>query len=187
MLPLNQTAGYAVLALGLMPDPGNQPVLVRDIAEAADIPKPYLSKLVHQLAARGLIDTRRGYKGGVTLARPAAEITLVEIAEAVGGHPMKYPCVLGLAECSDECACPLHEFWCETIDRVHQKLSETTLADTAKFQCEQHARENMLLRPDEIKQSLAAHRCAGPSVPGKTRITRNPIPVETSSLKTKVK
>lgn len=185
MLPLNQTAGYAVLALGLMPDPGNQPVLVRDIAEAADIPKPYLSKLVHQLAARGLIYTRRGYKGGVTLARPAAQITLVEIAEAVGGHPIKYPCVLGLAECSDERACPLHEFWCETIERVHEKLAATTLADTAKFQCEQRALENMLLRPEEWKHSPAERRAAGPTIPGKTRLNPMDTPAKSNELKRK--
>ena len=174
MLPLNQTAGYAVLALGLMPDPGNQPVLVRDIAEAAEIPKPYLSKLVHQLAARGLIYTRRGYKGGVTLARPAAEITLVEIVEAVGGHPIKYPCVLGLSECSEERACPLHDFWSQTIERVHKKLAETTLADTAKFHCEQRALEHMLLRPSDWKPSSSARQCAGPSVPGKAKTTHIP-------------
>ncbi len=183
MLPLNQTAGYAVLALGLMPDPGNQPVLVRDIAEAAEIPKPYLSKLVHQLAARGLIYTRRGYKGGVTLARPAAEITLVEIVEAVGGHPIKYPCVLGLSECSEERACPLHEFWSETIERVHIKLAETTLADTAKFHCEQRALEQMLLRPSDWKPSPPARQCAGPSVPGKAKTTNTP----TSAPKAKAK
>ena len=88
MFPLNQTAGYAVLALGMMNDPGGQPVLVRDIAEATDIPKPYLSKLVHQLSVRGLVITRRGYRGGVTLAKPATEINIVEIVEAVGGRPM---------------------------------------------------------------------------------------------------
>lgn len=158
MFPLNQTAGYAVLALGMMNDPGGQPVLVRDIAEATNIPKPYLSKLVHQLSVRGLVITRRGYRGGVTLARPAGEINIVEIVEAVGGRPMSYPCILGLEECSDERACPLHTFWCETIERVAKRLESTSLADAAAFECEQRALRDMMVSTAQPRTRRAPRR-----------------------------
>ncbi len=145
MLPLNQTAGYAILALGMMEGPDGRPRLVREIAEATGIPKPYLSKMIHQLAARGIVETKRGYRGGVVLSRPPDRIALSEVAEAVEGKPLQARCLLGLAECTDERACPLHQFWKKTLTGVHKRLQGTTLAEAAKFECEQRAHHR--LRP----------------------------------------
>jgi Rrf2 family transcriptional regulator, iron-sulfur cluster assembly transcription factor len=135
MLSLNQTTGYAILALGMLEGPGGKPVLVRAIAEAARIPKPYLSKMINALAAKGLVETKRGYRGGVTLARPAHKITLMDIAQAVEGSRWSMPCLLGLTECSDERACPLHAFWVRTVERINRELGKITLARASQFQC----------------------------------------------------
>mgnify|MGYP000635277803 CR=1 FL=1 len=134
MLSLNQTTGYALLALGMLEGPGGRPVLVRDLARRTGIPKPYLSKMIHALASKGLLDTKRGVRGGVTLARPADQITLIEIAEAVQGGVLRQTCLLGLAECSDERACPLHTFWTVTTERIMRMMRRTTLAEAAEFE-----------------------------------------------------
>ncbi len=134
MFCLSQTTGYAILALACLDGPGGQPALVRDIAEYTGISKPYLSKIMHALAAKGLVETRRGYKGGVQLARDPATISLQEVAEAVEGGQWSERCVLGLAECSDARACPLHAFWRPIADAIRERLNTVTLQQVAEFE-----------------------------------------------------
>lgn len=123
------------MALGVLEDPDGEALFVRDIAQMTGIPKPYLSKLIHDLAAKGLVATKRGYRGGVVLARPADQISLKDIAEAVAGRPLCYPCLLGMHNCTGEDRCPLHKFWKEAIDSIHESLRRTTLAEASCFRC----------------------------------------------------
>lgn len=134
MLPLSQTAGYAVLALSCLEDPGGAPVLVQDVAARTGIPRAYLSKLMNSLAHKGLIHAKRGNKGGVILAQPASEITLDVIAEAVDGDAWRRDCLLGFSTCSDDRGCPTHVFWKEERERIHAHLQKNTLADIARFE-----------------------------------------------------
>ncbi len=146
MLSLSQTTGYAVLALACMEGPSGSPILVRDVAKAASIPKPYLSKLIHALAQRGLVTTKRGYKGGVVLARDPEQISLLEIAEAVEGSEWLDRCVLGLEECSDERACPMHEHWKPTRASIRAELENINLATVAEFEM----RRQTIRPPSEV-------------------------------------
>ena len=134
MHPLSQSAGDAILALSCLEDPGGAPVLVQDVAMWTGAPGPYLSKVFHALGKAGLVATKRGRNGGVTLMRPAREITLETIAGAVDGEEWKESCLLGLATCSDERACPVHTFWTEERKRILAELESTTLADVARFE-----------------------------------------------------
>jgi Rrf2 family protein len=132
--PLSQSAGYAILALSCLDDPGGDPILVQDVAEWIGAPGPYLSKVFHALGKARLVATKRGRNGGVILMRPAKEITLDQIAGAMDGEEWQTSCLLGLATCSDERACPVHTFWTEERKRILQELQTTTLADVAKFE-----------------------------------------------------
>lgn len=134
MLPLSQSAGYAVLALSCLEDPGGSPVLVQDVAEWTGAPGPYLAKVFNALTKAGLVVAKRGNKGGVILARPAVAITLDEVAEALDGTGWLCECLLGLTECTDERACPVHTFWKEEREKIHAQLKGTTLADVARFE-----------------------------------------------------
>ena len=141
MLPLSQSAGYAVLALSCLDDPGGSPVQVQEVADWTGAPGPYLAKVFNALTKAGLVVAKRGNKGGVMLARPAKEITVEELAEAVDGSEWRCQCLLGLAECSDERACPVHVFWSRERDAIHAQLKGTTLADVARFE---HQRKSAL-------------------------------------------
>jgi len=131
---LGQASGYAATALGYVAAAGGQSVLVREIAEGCGIPSAYLAKIVHQLAKRGLVLTQRGVGGGVTLARRAAEITLMDVCCALGDPILEARCMLGVAQCSEERACPAHEFWTEQRVRLLEFLERTTVADIASFE-----------------------------------------------------
>jgi len=134
---MTQSTGYAITALGHVAAMGDRSLLIKDIAEATGLPHPYLAKIIHTLARRGLVATRRGVGGGVTLARSPELITLFDIAEALDDPLLDERCMLGNAVCSDERACPAHEFW-----KAHRRaqidfLRERSLADVAAFELRQ--------------------------------------------------
>lgn len=131
---LSQAVGYAVTAMGHIAAAGGNPVLVREIAEAAEIPAPYLAKIINSLARRGLLSTQRGVGGGVTLARPAVQITMYDVCVALDDPVVKPTCMLGTAECSDDRACPAHKFWKQSRAKVLDFLQETNVADIAGFE-----------------------------------------------------
>ncbi len=131
---LSQATGYAATALGHIAAAGGKPVLVKEIAEAAEIPPAYLAKIIQALARKGLVNTQRGVGGGVSLVRPAPEITLFEICEALDDPAVEPRCMLGVSECSDERACPCHEYWTRQRASQHEFLRLTTVADIAAFE-----------------------------------------------------
>lgn len=142
VLPLSQSAGYAVLALSCLDDPGGQPVLVQDVAAWTGAPGPYLAKIFSTLTKAGLVIAKRGNQGGVILARPAKDIPLSELAEVLDGAGWHANCLLGLMECSDERACPVHAFWKQERERIQSQLLEVTLADVARFEREHRPMEH---------------------------------------------
>lgn len=131
---LSQAVGYAATALGYVAAAGGKSVLVKDIAEAAEIPAPYLAKIVQSLARKGLVNTQRGIGGGVTLARPADQISLYELCVALDDPAVEQRCMLGTAACSDERACPAHRFWTGQRAKNLEFLQRTTVADVAAFE-----------------------------------------------------
>lgn len=148
---LSQAVGYAVTAMGHIAAAGGNPVLVREIADAAEIPAPYLAKIINSLARRGLVNTQRGVGGGVTLARAPAEISMFDVCVALDDPIVRPACMLGTAECSDDRACPAHKFWKGTRAKVLDFLQATNVADIAAFESKRHWR-----KPTEVTISAAS-------------------------------
>ncbi len=143
MLSLTQTTGYAILALSCLEDNQARPCLIRDIAERTGLRKPYLAKIFNQLAHYGLVDTKRGYRGGIVLSRPPAAITLLQILEAVEGDQWLGPCLLGMDKCESTNCCPTQHLWQDIAKRITQVLRKTTLADMIQA----GAQRNPLCKP----------------------------------------
>ncbi|MFM7180269.1 MAG: RrF2 family transcriptional regulator [Verrucomicrobiales bacterium] len=131
---LSMTTGYAVSALSLMVQRPDEYILIRDIAEVTGVPAPYLSKVAQRLVDLGLLESKRGYRGGVRLAVPAEELTILRIDEALDMGDNRPRCLLGGVECSDERACPAHEFWKSTRKQIQERLASLTLADVTAFE-----------------------------------------------------
>ena len=129
MLSLSKTTGYAIQALSHLDEPGGQPATLRNIASRARVPYPYLARRMPDLVAAGLVRSVRGKCGGVLLARPQDTITLLQISEAVEARQWLGRCLLGLATCTDERACPAHAFWKNARQQIESVLRTTTLAD----------------------------------------------------------
>lgn len=149
---LTVRTGYAILALACLHGQDDRWVLAQEIASRTDIPKPYLHKILHALGKAGVIQTKRGYRGGMSLSKPADEINLFELVQAVEGSAWMNRCLLGLAECSEERACPTHEFWAGQRKLIEEKLKSISLAHVAEFE----SRENGRLKSIEDVQKILA-------------------------------
>lgn len=111
---------------------GDSGVGAREIARAEDIPLPVLGKILQGLVRKGLLDSRRGPGGGFRLSRRPELILLRDIVAAIDGLDHFLQCVLGLAQCSEEAPCPLHNSWKELRTRIFEDMDRTTLAQMAQ-------------------------------------------------------
>jgi len=163
MLALSHTSGYAVLALSCLDDPGQRWVLAKDIVKCTSVPGPYLSQILHALSRAGLIETKRGYHGGYRLCRPASAISVLEVVEAVDGSECFGGCLLGLEECSDQRACPTHEFWKAEKARIRAHLANLSLSGVADYE----RRVQGFCGPDApLARQLGGNGRAGKNSPG---------------------
>lgn len=102
---------------------------IRVISETLDISFHFLTKILQTLTAAGLLQSYRGPKGGVRLARPETDITLLDVLEAIDGEALLTSCILGLPGCGTDCPCPLHEQWIVERERIRGIFAHTTLSE----------------------------------------------------------
>ena len=98
------------------------------IAEDQKIPPSFLAKIISQLSIAGLIHTSRGARGGVSLAKPANEISVLDIIEAIDGPVFLNECTGNSTSCPFLDSCPLRELWCEARADLVDKLSSATFS-----------------------------------------------------------
>jgi len=131
---LSQATTYAATALGCIAAMGGKPALVKVVAEACGAPAAYLAKIINQLARRKLVLTQRGAGGGVSLARPPQDISLFELCQVLEDPVIHPRCMLGHEACSQDRACPAHDFCISHRQRLIEFLQHTTIADIAAFE-----------------------------------------------------
>jgi Rrf2 family cysteine metabolism transcriptional repressor len=116
---------------------GEDPIPLAEIAEHDGLPLAYLEHLVARLRKAGLVDSRRGSRGGYLLARSPVEITMAEVVEALEGSIAPIECISqasdGTIVCSRESdpahVCPTKLLWTRVRVAIVRTLQETTLAD----------------------------------------------------------
>ncbi len=125
------TSEYALRALvQLAREPASTSVLGQDLAERAHIPANYLSKILWTLRNAGYLEATRGQGGGYRLAKPADQITLIEIVRQFEGVSAEPGCLLGEQhECSDKTPCSAHAAWRQVKEAYVDFIRSTTLAD----------------------------------------------------------
>jgi len=97
----------------------------RKIAHEQNIPPSFLAKIVSQLSVAGVVQTSRGARGGVTLARPSKDISLLEVIEAIDGPITLIECVPDPSICPFGDECPVHKIWLEAQIDLVEKFSLT--------------------------------------------------------------
>jgi Rrf2 family protein len=108
------------------------PVTTETIARSEGIPASYLAKVCRGLAASGFIKSVTGHKRGYTFARPADEISLLELLEAVEGYSLFGDCPLRNCECGgtpDNCR--IYAVWKRSTHKIRELLAETSVEASA--------------------------------------------------------
>lgn len=128
---LSQTAEYALRTILFIAQRNKQegPVQTEAIAEALDIPRNYLSKILHRLAQQGVLQSTRGRGGGFLLSRPPEEMPIIEVVGLFDQISPGRKCLLGRPVCSDAHACDAHAAWKDMSERVATFFRETTVGD----------------------------------------------------------
>src|SRR6266852_1063654 len=113
-----------------------EPVALGAVAEAETLPLSYLEHLVAKLREAGLVTSVRGAHGGYVLARPAREIAMLDVVQALEGPIAPMECFHverdGRVLCSheaDEGNCATRLLWTRVQGGVTRALSQTTLAE----------------------------------------------------------
>jgi Rrf2 family protein len=133
MIELTRKGEYAIRGiLYLACQPQGKVVLINEIAESAEVPKSFLSKIFQSFAKMGLVVSYRGTGGGFVLARPASQITLREVVEAVEGPIVPNRCLIGKGICPRDDTCPVHPVWRRVQDEVVAILDGITLEELVR-------------------------------------------------------
>ncbi len=125
-MQITRQADYAIRAVLHLSRIGNgQRASTSQIAQEQSIPPSFLAKIVSQLSVSGLLQTSRGARGGVSLARSPRDITLLEVIEAIDGPILLNECVADEANCAFSEDCPLRPVWCDAQAELVKRLKST--------------------------------------------------------------
>lgn len=126
-MQITRQADYAVRAVLYLANIGPETrAATSQIAHEQQIPPSFLAKIVSQLSVAGLLQTSRGARGGVSLARSPENISLLEVVEAIDGPILLNECVAGNGVCNFGDDCPMRPIWCETQEELITRLKTTT-------------------------------------------------------------
>ena len=127
-MQITRQADYAVRAMVYLAQMGpEQRASTSQIAQEKQIPPSFLAKIVSQLSVAGLLQTSRGARGGVSLARSANDISLLDVVEAIDGPILLNDCVAN-GTCSFTDSCPMKPVWCDAQKELVERLDNTTFA-----------------------------------------------------------
>ena len=130
---LTRAGEYAVRCMVYLSHKGKG-ILVskQEIADKADIPTHFLAKIAQDLAKAHLIDIRQGPKGGYSLSKDPADISLLEVVEVMIGEIFLNDCVGRPGTCSASKHCSVHTVWEEARTQLRETLGGVTLEQLSK-------------------------------------------------------
>jgi len=120
MIRISKMADYGVLLLGHFAQHDEVLTSSAELAETYHMPRSVVSNLLKGFSRAGLLESRRGLRGGYRLARPASEITLLDMLNAIDGPVHLIECAAGegTPPCCYEDVCPSRS----PMQSVHRRL-----------------------------------------------------------------
>jgi Rrf2 family transcriptional regulator, iron-sulfur cluster assembly transcription factor len=128
----SKTCEHAIRALSyLAARPVGELILVDEIADAEEMPRPFTSKILRDLVRAGVLTSSRGPGGGYAMARDPGNVSLLEIMQIIDGSDQVDRCAVGLDLCNEFAPCPLHDKFQPLRTAIRAYLEGTTLAEMA--------------------------------------------------------
>ncbi len=162
MIRMSKLTDYAILILAhLARSPGT--LTAHELAARSRVPVPTVSKLAKELSKAGLVVSHRGRNGGYGLARPADQISVAEIVEALEGPIALTDCARpgGAAGCEIEDTCLARESWDPVSRAIETALRGLPLSSIAPYRAGEPAPT-----PVRIGAPAASLAAATATVPG---------------------
>ena len=132
-MQITRQADYAVRAVLYLSRLGRgNRAATSQIAQEKHIPPSFLAKIISQLSIAGLLNTSRGARGGVTLAREPEDITLLEVVEAIDGPIRLNECAHSDGMCALTDDCPLDSIWQDAQSDLVNRLKGTNFGQFLK-------------------------------------------------------
>jgi Rrf2 family cysteine metabolism transcriptional repressor len=120
----------ALVDLAVHHDEG--PVALDVLAQETSIPEKYLAKIIQDLRRSGLIRSVRGAHGGYLLSGPPAEVTVLDVWEALEGPLCPVDCLENPQGCDLLDECVTRDVWSQVRDAVSRVLKSVTLEALAE-------------------------------------------------------
>lgn len=124
---ISSTATYALRAATYLANQPERYVNRAEISDATSVPYEYLLKVLNQLDAAEIVESRRGPGGGYRLRMPASELTSLKVVSAVDSIPRITKCPLGIVD--HEKLCPVHKLIDDAARRVEETLAQAKISD----------------------------------------------------------
>lgn len=155
-LKLSTTTRYGLRALSdLCANSADGPVTVSDIAKRQDIPFSYLEQLFSKLRRGDIVRSVRGAQGGYVIARPADEITVSQVMDALG-EPIAFGGCQTDEGCANAPSCPMFGVWRSVKEQIGSVLDSTTLSDIAADM--ERLNDSDSIEPDREEARMKAMR-----------------------------
>jgi FeS assembly SUF system regulator len=133
MLRITITTDYGIILLTQLAEKPENVFSAAELAAEARIPPPMASKILKHLTREGVLESRRGTKGGYVLALPPHELSVARIIDALEGPFALTECIaLGPGGCEQEPVCPTRTNWHRINGAVYAALSQITLAEMCR-------------------------------------------------------
>ncbi|MCC5942797.1 MAG: Rrf2 family transcriptional regulator [Balneolaceae bacterium] len=144
---LSNTCIYGLRASVLLASKeGDKFVTIRELSDELHISFHFLTKVLQQLTKSELLQSYKGPNGGVKLARPASQITFMDVVISIDGENIIKECALGLPGCGELKPCPLHDQWSAMKENILRMMRDVSLKQLA-------ANKNS----DPLKQLASVH------------------------------
>ncbi|NLA68931.1 MAG: SUF system Fe-S cluster assembly regulator [Gammaproteobacteria bacterium] len=128
MLRVTRLTDYATVVLTVLAAEPERVLSAAELAERAGLETPTVSKVLKPLAQAGLLEAFRGAHGGYRLSRPAGQISLISIVEAMEGPLAMTECSLDDTSCGIASQCGARANWRRINDIVADALRGVSLA-----------------------------------------------------------
>ena len=132
MLRLSKKADYALMAARHLALPtGSSSTSAREIAEQYDIPIELMAKVLQRLVRTGLLTSTQGTRGGYTLSRPPALISVADVIQAIDGPFTVTACSTDNNDCDQYSKCSIRDPLWQIRERIAATLGTVTIAEMA--------------------------------------------------------
>lgn len=138
MFKLSRKGEYALRAVFHLAQ-ANKICTVDEIAKMQNIPQPFLKKIIQSLRVGGIVNSVKGYSGGVSLNVSPEKLNVKDVVEKIEGPLLLNDCLVYEGYCNRDKTCPLHDMWQKCQDKIIQIWNSSNFAYLVNRQKELHA------------------------------------------------